>query len=202
MIDIPKNYCLINPIKDNDELQSGDFKTKIGNTPDGIKYSGAEFSIRRGYLIQLPNKVEVSESGTPWFNPVRPLEGNIVYFDYLVARDCDTYKGHYILPYNSLILEVIGDDVKMLNGYMLCQNLPRTKSELDDSVHEDRFIIKKVGECNLDYLDGSIDDERIKEESKVITKFSHYPNIEPAYQWRLDGNSYTYFMRKDVIGIL
>lgn len=206
-IDIPKNYCLINSIDDTDELQSGEFKSKIGRTPDGIKYSEGEFSVRRGHLIHLPNRIDYSEQGTPWKNYVRPIVGNIVYFDYLTAKGADIYQGCLIMPFRSLILHLNPDmdtnSIEMLNGYLLAHPLPRTSSNLDiKSVYEDRFKIKKAGELNLGYLDGSVDDKAIVEGSNVITRFNNICKLEADFQLRLDGSSYVYMQRKDCIGIL
>lgn len=210
---IIKNFVLVEIINDTDHLTVGNIDVKIGVSPSGEKYAEAEQSVRRGYVITLPKKITYSEAGTPFYNSARPKVGDVVYFDYLTGLNCDhaTCEGkiYYILPYYSLILalnsEMDVSTIKMLNGYILAQKLLKERSselEIKDSFFEDRFTVKKIGECNTEYMDESIDDDNIKEGDVVLTKFKNYPELEPAYQLRMDGNSYIYFKRNTIVGVI
>jgi len=201
MVKIPKNYVLLDPIDDREYLLAGDREIKMSKTVDGEEYSPGLYTIRRGYLTALPNKIDHSNIGTPYINNIRPNIGSIVYLDYLILKDADKYKGQFIVPYNSLILEVVKDGVKMLNGYMLSKKLS-FEGTLEAKDYDDRYEILKAGERNLDYLDKSIDDESIVKGTKVLTRYSNYPVLEPERQLRLDGNAYYYFRRRDVLGVL
>ena len=164
-ITIPKNHVLVEVIDDTGFLTVGDVDIKLGNTVNGDKYSEGEFSIRRGYLITMPNKIEYSEAGTPWKNEDRPEIGQIVYFDYLTGKTgthC-SYEGkiYYILPFRSLVLSLNANmdtnTIQMLNGNILAQMVLKPRvSELEykDTYYPDRFLIKRIGTPNKDYLDG------------------------------------------------
>lgn len=210
---IIKNFVLVEIINDTDHLTVGSIDVKIGVSPSGEKYAEAEQSVRRGYVVVLPKKIDYSEAGTPFYNSARPDVGDVVYFDYLTGLHCEkaTYQGkiYYIIPYYSLILALNSkmdvSTIKMLNGNILAQKVLKERSsklEIKDTFFEDRFTIKKIGECNYDYMDGSIDDDNIKEGDVVLTKFKNYPELEPAYQLRMDGDSYIYFKRNTIIGVI
>ena len=212
-IKIPKNYVLIEVIDDTDYATIGDLNIQIGKTYLGDKYNEGLYSVRRGYLIAMPNKIDYSEAGTPWINDVRPDIGDVVYFEYLTGKTsthCE-YGGniYYILPYRSLVLslnaEMDTNTIQMLNGFIMAKNMLKQRSselEIKDTYYDDRYEILRIGEPNRDYLDGLIDDDSIKVGDKVITRFKHYQELEPKYQCRLDGNYYIYFQRKEIIGIL
>lgn len=212
-VTIPKNYCLVEAIDDSDNLSAGGIDIQLGNTKEGLKYNEGEFSVRRGYLIQLPDKVTYNEAGTPWMNDMRPVLGNVVFFDYLSGKVCEKVicndKIYYILPYRSLVLHLDPnmdtDTIIMLNGFMLAQQLPKPREsalEIKDEMYEDRFVIKQAGICNRDYINGKIDDESVQEGSRVMTLAKNYPTLEADFQLRLDGEKYVYFKRETVIGIL
>lgn len=210
---IPKNYVLIEPITDNDKLSIGELDIKVGRTVNGDVYHEGEQSVRRGYLLKMPDKIEYKEAGTPWINSDRPNVGDIVYMDYLSAKTCDRYVVDgiecYILPFRSLVLSLNPQmditTVQMLNGNILAQIVLKPRiSELEykDTYYPDRFLIKRVGTPNKEYLDGLIDDESIKVGDVVLTRFRNYQYLEGSYQLRLDGSKYIFFQRKEIIAIL
>jgi len=210
---IPKNYVLVEPIKDNDKLSIGNLDIKVGRTPDGQVYNEGEQSVRRGYLLKMPNKIDYSEAGTPWVNSDRPNVGDIVYMDYLTAKNCDRYYIDgiecYLMPYRSLVLSLnVNMDtntIQMLNGFILAKTMLKPRiSELEykDEFYPDRFIVERIGTPNKEYLDGLIDDESIKVGDVVLTRFRNYQYLEGDYQLRLDGSKYIFFQRKEIIGIL
>jgi hypothetical protein len=215
---VPKNHVLVKVIDDTSTMSVGDVTIDIARTKDGEKWSEGEHSIRRGYLVKLPERIFYSQAGTPWKNPTRPKIGNIVYFDYLAGKQaCNegkliTNNGeiYYILPFLSLILHLNDkmdlDTVEMLNGFILakkCLKTPVSSLEIKQEYYDDRYIIKRAGECNTDYLDeGKVDDDEIQEGCTVIAKFKNYPKLEADFQLRLDGQSYYYFKRETIIGIL
>lgn len=212
-IKIPKNYVLVEAIDDADHLSIGEMKIELP-TVNGDRYSEGEHSVRRGYLIKMPEKISYHESGTPWVNDTRPRVGNITYFDYLSGKVCDKAifenKIYYILPYRSLILHLDPNmdynTIEMLNGFVLARQLPKPKeSELEykDEFYEDRFEIKLSGRYNTNYIDeGKFDDESIQEGCKVLTKAKNYPTLESDFQLRLNGEKYVYFQRETVLGVL
>ena len=212
-VSIPKNHVLVEVIDDTGFLTISNTDIQLGNTKDGLKYSEGEFSTRRGYLITMPNKIDYSESGTPWKNEDRPNVGDIVYFDYLTGKNCThcEYEGkiYYILPFRSLVLSLNANmdtnTIQMLNGFILADTVLRPRiSELEykDTYYPDRFLIKRIGSPNKEYLDGLIDDEGVKVGDVVLTRFRNYQQLEADYQLRLDGNKYVFFQRKEIIGIL
>lgn len=217
-VHIPKNQVLIKVIDDTDHLTVGDINIKLGRTVQGDLYSEGEHSIRKGYLVKLPDRITYNEAGTPWINGILPKIGNIVYFDYLEGKkgamegkycmyDNEIY---YIVPFRSLVLHLSPDmdvdTIEMLNGNVLAQKLPKIPSsslEIKKEYHKDRYVIKKAGKCNENYLEAyKIDDEDIVEGTKVLTRFENYPLLEAQFQNRLNGQSYTYFKRETVVGIL
>jgi len=213
-VKIPKNYVLVEVIDDSQILKTGSLEVKVGKTKDGVKFNEGEHSVRRGYLIKLPDRVTYDEAGIPWKNPVVPKIGNIVYFDYLTGFSCDKAilknKIYYILPYRSLILQVNPNmntnTIEMLNGFILAQYIPKTKEsdlEVIQKYYRDRYTVKRAGKPNTEYKDENVvDDPLIQEGTKIITQFENYPVLEADYQLHLDGESYIYFQRNAAIGII
>lgn len=211
---IPKNFCLIEAIDDSSILSVGKVNITLGNAFDGRKFEEGLNSVRRGYLIKLPTKIDHSEKGCPWFNDTKPIVGNIVYFDYLIGLKCEkaTFenKTYYILPIRSLLMqldsEMVSNTTQMLNGFILAQKLtkaPISKFDVTTKEYDDRYVIKKVGTCNYNYLDSDVlDDDEIVEGSVVLTKYSNYPTLEAKYQNRFDGQEYYYFQRNAVIALI
>lgn len=164
---------------------------------------------RTGVIRQVPKSIK-HERNHLWGTTVEVQEGDSVWFDYMMAENCDIINTeerlYYIMDYFDLHLVKRGDKVIMLNGYCLFSPVDvKIDSPLfvDFGKKDARYgIATHLGSINKYYHGGLVDDPNIQEGYKCIFKLPPVM-LEDSYLAAFDGkNQYRISQRHNILAYI
>jgi co-chaperonin GroES (HSP10) len=174
--------------------------------------------------LYYDRKDKAAQRSVEWLQDIETAVGDIVWFNYMYSidngillytrEDIDNKinRVYLMIPYDKLYLAKRGDEVIMLNGYILIKpDIVETfKSdylitpELCSKYSDIRGIVTKyIGKPNKEYISEMKDDYGIdvKEGDKVLLE-PYNIFLEDKYFLKFDGNEYYVVQRPDIKAII
>lgn len=187
------NFKLIAPNKVLIEIteKNEDRKTKSGiilvsptyrniertsaNPVDEVDWVLSQNANRYGVVRQVPKQLKRYRNHL-WQTTVEVQEGDLVWFDFLTAENCDMIKTdtslYYLMDYFELYVVKRGEDIICLNGYCLFETVEdevKSKLAIKTGRKDARYgILKHKGSCNIYYHGNIADDEMLQVGHKCV----------------------------------
>jgi len=184
-------------VKIEDNLDDGN---KLKDTTLDIVLAGGEWNeasrvVRFGKVVMKPERLVFrdkdngeSEGLMEWDTDMEIEIGDLCYFGKIASANSEiVYVGdelYYLIPYSRLILAIRGEEIIMLNGYCLLEEvIEKTRVrglvlDFGDHVNKKMGVVTHVGNGNRSYFGSEAVDAEIEVGDEVVFEKNFFGYLE------------------------
>lgn len=181
--------------------------------PGDMDWRPAEHTNRISEVILPPERLSFNKrpDSMPWDTDMELQAGDIIWHDFMAARNCpvlqtaeESEEEYKLLSYYDVYLAKRDEKFIPLNGYVLCEEVPAEKSDLEihEKINKKLGKVAYIGKPNRSYKDSKQTDEADVKVGDIIVKRREDIHIllESRDHQQLD-KPYFIIQRKDIYAV-
>jgi co-chaperonin GroES (HSP10) len=199
-------------------------ETMITNSHESYEAINVADSLPRwGYVSKIPEKLEFNERQfknkkdnsqswkMDWETKIEIKEGDKVWADYYSLNNCDMIecegKEYWVVDYSNLIVSKREDEVIMLNGNVLFEQINEGLTskflELPENINKSKGVVRYVGSKNIRYVNKTrFDDIDVNTGDLVLFRNKVETLLEAKAHYKFEEKAFRYSQRPEIYAVL